>query len=827
VFNPHNYPIALQKPHWLTSMAFWHKHIPFAFALTEMLKPKTYVELGTHMGDSFCAFCQAVDTLQLDTTCYAVDTWAGDEHTGHYDDSIYEDLLAYTNAHYGGFTTLIRRFFDDALDLFDDHSIDLLHIDGTHTYDAVKQDFEVWLPKMSQHGVIIMHDVNEYRDNFGVWRLWDELRVRYPSFEFLYGYGLGVIAVGTEIPAAMDEFLNDKRHASATARYFQMLGDRVDSEPDSLTDSILSPMTDEQWSEYVASESDSSDRSQQGKARVIAFYLPQFHPVPENDVWWGKGFTEWRYVVEAAPRFPGHYQPHLPAELGFYDLRLPEVRQAQVDLAKEYGIHGFCYYHYWFKGRLMLERPFDEVLASGQPDFPFCLCWANESWTRNWDGMEQECLIAQDYSEQDDREHIQWLIHAFRDKRYITIDGRPLLLIYRTQSLPDPVATISLWKQECQAAGVPEPYICRFETLGSPINPNEVSCDAAAEFLPNGIFSYVNQVHGDEPYLKENHVVEYQSLVAKHIQRPIPSYTRFPCILPQWDNTPRHKSDAALIIRGSTPELYEQWLRGTIAQSSSRAPEENIVFVNAWNEWAEGAHLEPDLKFGHAYLEATKRALRFTPEEAPEHPEHVNTDEDGLMPPVLSLQDRYTRLSERYAKLQYRFTEQLSMHERTALVQALKDNLSRHDALIADLQKSLDWSESQRVANQASAIWHQDQLSELQKGLAWSETKRREIQEGLAWHVNQLSEVEKSLAWSESQRQALQESNERLEGQVNELRKALRESNEWFEHQLNEHRKGSEWLEGQLSEVRKSLEWSETQRHVLEDSVVWPSRKYK
>lgn len=524
MFNPHDYPIALKRPHWLTSMAFWHKHIPFAFALTEMLKPKVYVELGTHMGDSYCAFCQAVETLQLDTTCYAVDTWAGDEHTGHYDDSIYEDLLAYTNAHYGGFSTLIRRFFDDALDLFDDHSIDLLHIDGTHTYDAVKRDFEAWLPKMSQRGVIIMHDINEYRDNFGVWRLWDELRVRYPSFEFLYGHGLGVIAVGTDIPTTMDEFLNDKRHASAAARYFQVLGDRIDSEPDKPGDPILSPRSDEQWSEYVASESDSVDRSQEGKTHVIAFYLPQFHPVPENDVWWGKGFTEWRYVVEAEPRFPGHYQPHLPADLGFYDLRLPEVRQAQVDLAKEYGIHGFCYYHYWFKGRLMLERPFDEVLASGQPDFPFCLCWANESWTRNWDGMEQECLIAQDYSEQDDREHIQWLINAFRDKRYITIKGRPLLLIYRTQSLPDPVATISVWKQECQAAGVPEPYICRFETLDSQINPDEVGCDAAAEFLPHGIFSYVNQVHGDEAHLKENWIVEYESLVAKHIQRPTPSY---------------------------------------------------------------------------------------------------------------------------------------------------------------------------------------------------------------------------------------------------------------------------------------------------------------
>jgi len=263
--------------------------------------------------------------------------------------------------------------------------------------------------------------------------------------------------------------------------------------------------------------------------------------------------------------------------------------------------------------------------------------------------------------------------------------------------------------------------------------------------------------------------------------------------VPQWDNTPRHKSDAALIIRGSTPELYEQWLRGVIAHRSNRAPEENIVFVNAWNEWAEGAHLEPDLKFGHAYLEATKRALRFTPEDAPEHPEQVHSGEKRLIPPVLSLQDRYARLSERYAKLQQRFTEQLGIEERTALVQALKDNLSRHQALNADLQKSITWSESQRVGHQESVTWYQGQVIEIQKGLKWSESQRQALLEGTEWLEGQLNELRKGLEWSEAQRQALQI--------------------------------GNDWLEGQLSEVRKSLEWSETQGQALQDSVAWLSHK--
>ncbi len=204
------------------------------------------------------------------------------------------------------------------------------------------------------------------------------------------------------------------------------------------------------------------------RTKALAFYLPQFHPIPENDEWWGPGFTEWANVARARPRYPGHYQPHVPGELGYYDLRVPEVREAQAALAREHGISGFVYYHYWFHGKRLLERPFEEVLESGSPDFPFALCWANEEWTRNWDAMTGTVLMPQEYSEEDDLAHIRYLIRAFQDPRYIRIDGRPLLLVYRAELLPDPQRTFRLWRDEAKAAGIPDLYLCYVESHGPP-----------------------------------------------------------------------------------------------------------------------------------------------------------------------------------------------------------------------------------------------------------------------------------------------------------------------------------------------------------------------
>src|SRR5947207_622730 len=194
-------------------------------------------------------------------------------------------------------------------------------------------------------------------------------------------------------------------------------------------------------------------------ARLLAFHLPQFHPILENDQWWGKGFTEWTNVAKSKPQFPGHDQPKLPADLGYYDLRVPEVRQRQAQLANEYGIEGFCYWHYWFNGKRLLRRPIDEILKSGKPDFPFCLAWANETWSRRWLGEEKEILIKQTYSPQDDLDHAQWLAEVFADPRYVRVNGRPVFLIYRPGDLPQPKRTTETIRSECSRRGLPEPYL--------------------------------------------------------------------------------------------------------------------------------------------------------------------------------------------------------------------------------------------------------------------------------------------------------------------------------------------------------------------------------
>ncbi len=220
--------------------------------------------------------------------------------------------------------------------------------------------------------------------------------------------------------------------------------------------------------------------------RAIAFYLPQFHPIPENDEWWGKGFTEWTNVAKAGPLFEGHYQPHIPGELGYYDLRLPQARQAQAELAKEYGIYGFCYYHYWFNGKLLLNQPLDEVLASGEPDFPFCLCWANEDWTRAWDGRSGSVLIKQDYNDKDDLHHIMYLKHIFEDTRYIRIDGRPLFLVYRANRMPNPKRTTKIWREQARKHGIGELYLCRVESFPDEhTDPGAIGFDASVEFQPD------------------------------------------------------------------------------------------------------------------------------------------------------------------------------------------------------------------------------------------------------------------------------------------------------------------------------------------------------
>ncbi|MBC7919878.1 MAG: glycoside hydrolase family 99-like domain-containing protein [Ferruginibacter sp.] len=355
------------------------------------------------------------------------------------------------------------------------------------------------------------------------------------------------------------------------------------------------------------------------RLRPIAIYLPQFHPIPENDAWWGKGFTEWTNVTKARPLFEGHYQPHLPADLGFYDLRLPEARAAQAALAKQYGIYGFCYYHYWFNGRRILERPFEEVLASGKPDFPFMLCWANENWTRRWDGLEQEVLLKQEYSPVDDQVHVRDLCRAFADPRYIRVAGKPVFVVYRPALFPDIRKTADCWREEARRQGIGELYLVYVQGFGNNTDPAEIGFDAALEFQPDfgnlparqvGTFRdrLLNRLKITPSAYPRNRIFGYDAFIARMMAKPRPAFTCYPGVTPGWDNSPRRTTDAH-ILTGSTPDLYGKWLQHTVNRFRPPSSDENFLFINAWNEWAEGNHLEPCQKWGRSYLETTRNAL--------------------------------------------------------------------------------------------------------------------------------------------------------------------------------------------------------------------------
>ncbi|WP_243430585.1 glycoside hydrolase family 99-like domain-containing protein [Pseudomonas sp. 51_B] len=346
--------------------------------------------------------------------------------------------------------------------------------------------------------------------------------------------------------------------------------------------------------------------------RLIAFFLPQFHPVPENDQWWGKGFTEWTNVSKAQPNFVGHYQPRLPADLGYYDLRLLEVLQAQADLAQRYGVHGFCFYYYWFDGKRLLERPVEQLLQSDKPDIPFCLCWANENWTRRWDGLEQEVLIAQAHSDEDDTAVINDLIRFFKDRRYIKVGDRPLMVIYRPTLFPDFAKTAARWREVCREQGVGEIYIAMvesFELATAGFHPSQFGCDAAVEFPPGGLVE-PKPPSGEmlNPQFT-GHSADYRDLAVSFASRPGPRYTRFKGVMPGWDNTAR-RQHAGGCFEHSTPGAFQAWLEEAINDTREQhIGDERLVFINAWNEWAEGAYLEPDRRFGHTYLEAVSNAL--------------------------------------------------------------------------------------------------------------------------------------------------------------------------------------------------------------------------
>jgi lipopolysaccharide biosynthesis protein len=343
--------------------------------------------------------------------------------------------------------------------------------------------------------------------------------------------------------------------------------------------------------------------------KLIAFYLPQFHPIPENDNWWGKGFTEWTNVTKAKPLFEGHYQPRLPADLGFYDLRLSQIRHEQIALAKQYGIYGFCYHYYWFSGSRLLEKPIYDMLLDPASDMPFCLCWANENWTRRWDGREHELLIAQKHAPGDDEEFIRGVVQFFRDPRYIRLNGAPLLIVYQPQQFRNSQQKTKIWREVCTSLGIPKIHLCAALTHGNE-EYQKYGFDSGVQFPPHNLkletlndrMEYFNRFRG--------RVYDYCDVAKSYLGQEYNEDHVFKSVFPSWDNTAR-RNDCATIVLNATPENYEYWLSQAIKRTSqSSRSGDQIVFINAWNEWAEGCYLEPDQVYQTAFLESTLRAAK-------------------------------------------------------------------------------------------------------------------------------------------------------------------------------------------------------------------------
>jgi hypothetical protein len=349
-------------------------------------------------------------------------------------------------------------------------------------------------------------------------------------------------------------------------------------------------------------------------SRLIALYLPQFHPIPENDEWWGKGFTEWTNTARAKPMFRGHYQPHVPADLGFYDLRVPETRNSQAELAREYGIEAFCYYHYWFAGKRLLERPFNEVLESGMPDFPFCLCWANETWSGIWHGAPEKLLIEQTYPGYDDHiNHFASLARAFKDNRYLKVDGKPIFFIYRPRQIPKLLQMTQIWREQARKEGLPGLHMVAMNVPPSWV-PQEFGFDASV-LLNMPLLRKQQWISRRQPLklLKRKYlalrakptVYSYSEIYPSLLQNPSSGIESYPCAVHSWDNTPRSRSNG-LVLQGSTPELFRKHLQAAINMARQLPPERRIVLLKSWNEWAEGNHLEPDHRFGRSYLQVIR-----------------------------------------------------------------------------------------------------------------------------------------------------------------------------------------------------------------------------
>lgn len=355
--------------------------------------------------------------------------------------------------------------------------------------------------------------------------------------------------------------------------------------------------------------------------KIIAFYLPQFHPIPENDEWHSKGFTEWTNVAMAKPQFHGHLQPRVPADLGFYDLRVPETRKAQAELAKQAGISAFCYYHYWFgEGKMLLERPLEEVVKSGEPDFPFCICWANHSWyKKNWNPRTQrkdnKLLIEQRYSDEDMVNHFNYLLPMFKDERYFKWNGKLLFVIYNINDIPSFNRMKETWNEMAQKNGLPTFYFVSNTKLSAETDIEPYSeTDGVILSLVFNIINYEKRRHKllhsllYKLFHTPRSVYRYEDAIPFFIDKKCKNDNVIPVIVPTWDYTPRLGS-GGLILRDSTPNLFKKHAKQVLEYIANKPVEKQLVFLKSWNEWGEGNYMEPDTVFGKGYITALKEAI--------------------------------------------------------------------------------------------------------------------------------------------------------------------------------------------------------------------------
>ncbi len=349
--------------------------------------------------------------------------------------------------------------------------------------------------------------------------------------------------------------------------------------------------------------------------KLFAFYLPQMYPTPENDAWWGKGTTEWNNVCRAMPQFIGHYQPRMPGELGFYDLRIKENMERQIELAELYGIYGFCFYYYWFDGKRLLDKPLDMFINNKKIQMPFCLCWCNESWTSAFvSGASNKIVMKQNNSEESYKQFIKDIIPYFEDDRYYTIMDKKVLLVYRVQEMPSPQKVIDYWRGYCKEKLGIELYIIGCWRAEEPYNAQENGFDACFEFQAASILQYCKNINdkinfsGDEFV---GNVYSYKDLVDEKIyEKNFIKQKLYNAVMPMWDNTPRRNNHNVTLFHNSSPALYKRWLKDLIRFYKKRQDiDDNIAFINSWNEWGEGSYIEPDKYFGYAYLNATREAI--------------------------------------------------------------------------------------------------------------------------------------------------------------------------------------------------------------------------